>query len=152
MQVGRSCDGGVSICCDLDLIAFGNLMVVIVDVWPREQYRPIDMCTPVTKEMKGKLPLYYYFHKYGWCVIHWWAAALGCDISPEDSGLVGIRRATYVQALCEFDKERAQELNLGGWLVANAALCTAQRPFPTNWSGWLGGLHRATPSTTMTTT
>ena len=69
------------------------------------------MRTPVTEEMKVNLPLYYYFPKYGWCVIHWWAAAfLGCDISPEESGLVGIGRVTYIQALCEFDEEGAQEL------------------------------------------
>ena len=86
MQVGRSSDGGIPVCRDSDLIAFGNLMVAIVDLWPREQYRLIDMRTPVTEEMKVKLPLYYYFHKYGWCVIHWWAAALGCDISQEESG------------------------------------------------------------------
>ena len=48
------------------------------------------------------LPLYYYFHEYDWCVIYWWTTVLGCDISPEESGLIGIDRATYGQALRKF--------------------------------------------------
>ena len=35
---------------------------------------------------------------------------MGCDISPEESGLVGIDRVAYLQALSEFDEEGAQNL------------------------------------------
>ena len=35
-KVGRSRNKGIHMCQNLDLIVFGNLTAVIVDVWPRK--------------------------------------------------------------------------------------------------------------------
>ena len=96
-------------CHDSDKIAYGNLTTVIDDTWPRKQYCPINMSTPATEAMPVSLPIYYHFHKYGWCVIHWRAAVLGYDIFPEESGLASIGRVTLLQSFNEFSKESCKE-------------------------------------------
>ena len=61
MQVGRSCDGGIPVCRDLDDIAFDNFTVVIVDNWPNKQYRLVDLRTPIAEGTKVTLPVCCYF-------------------------------------------------------------------------------------------
>ena len=110
MQVGRTADGGIPVCRDSDDIAFGNFTVVIVDSWPKEQYRLVDLRTPIAEGMKDTLPVYYYFHLYGWKVIHWFAAVVGCDISVGGNGITGMGRAPFVRALRESEDEGIKEL------------------------------------------
>ena len=97
-------------CRDSDDIAFGNFAVVIVDSWPKEQYRLVDLRTPIAEGMKDTLPVYYYFHLYGWKVIHWFAAVMGCDISVGGNGISGMGRAPFVRALRELEEEGVKEL------------------------------------------
>ena len=110
MQVGRTADGGIPVCRDSDDIAFGNFTVVIVDSWPKEQYRLVDLRTPLAEGMKDTLPVYHYFHLYGWKVIHWFAAIMGCDVSVERSGISGMGRTAFVQALSKSEDKGVQKL------------------------------------------
>jgi|SaaInl74LU_5_DNA_1037368.scaffolds.fasta_scaffold16525_2 hypothetical protein len=64
---------------DGDLIAFGNTVVVMIDSYHGEEYRIIDMTTPITEHTKEEMPLYYYYSKHGIKIIHWWAAVMGCE-------------------------------------------------------------------------
>ena len=97
-------------CRDSDDIAFGNFTVVIVDSWPKEQYRLINLRTPLAEGMKDTLPMYYYFHLYGWKVIHWFAAVMGCDISVDGNGIDGMGRVAFVRALRVSEDECVSEL------------------------------------------
>ena len=110
MQVGRTADGGIPVCRDSDDIAFGNYTVVIVDSWPKEQYRLVDLRTPLAEGMKDTLPVYHYFHLYGWKVIHWFAAVMGCDVSVDSSGIDGMGRVAFIRALRDSEDEGVREL------------------------------------------
>mmetsp|Transcript_9285 Transcript_9285/g.13933 ORF Transcript_9285/g.13933 Transcript_9285/m.13933 type:complete len:185 (+) Transcript_9285:1-555(+) len=111
MQVGRRNKTAIAICRDSDLIAYGHQVVVIVDSYIKEQFRVIDMNTPITPQTKDDLPLYYYYKKYGIKVIHWWAAVMGCDITKEESGVKGIGRATFYAAMGSFENKPILSLN-----------------------------------------
>ena len=109
MQAGRgfhdsSCTV-VILTGDLDLIAYGNKIVVVVKSWFKETYRYFDMRLPVTEEAKQKHPLYNYYHSYGVEVIHWWAAVMGCDISlgPTKTGIKDAGAAAFLSAMQAFD-------------------------------------------------
>ena len=110
MQVGRTTDGGIPVCRDSDDISFGNFTVAIGDSRPKEQYRPIDLWTLLAKGMKDTLPVYDYFHLYGWKVIHWFTAVMGCDISVNGNGIDGMGRVAFVRALRESEDEDVREL------------------------------------------
>ena len=79
---GAACDG-IPVCCDLNEVAYGNKVVVIVDNWAREKYRVINLDSAVLEKMKNSLLLFYYYHRYGLFIIHWRAAIMGCDISEK---------------------------------------------------------------------
>ena len=111
MQVGRRNNSAVAMGRDGDLIAYGHDVVVMVDSYVKEEYRIIDMNTPVTEQTKDELPLYYYYKKYGIKIIHWWAAVMGCDISKEECGIKKIGRQTFLAALRSFEKKHPSSLN-----------------------------------------
>ena len=98
-------------CRDSDEVAYGNRLVVVVDSWPKEEYRVIDLDTPLSDSTRARLPLYFYFHRYGWKVIHWFAAAVGCDVSANGSGMVSVGRALFMKALRSFDAGPVTNLN-----------------------------------------
>ena len=52
MQVGRTREGSVAVCRDSDLVAYGNRLTVIVDCWPKEEFRVIDLDAPITEETR----------------------------------------------------------------------------------------------------
>ncbi|KAL7541138.1 hypothetical protein ACHAWF_006863, partial [Thalassiosira exigua] len=110
MQVGRRREGTVALSRDGDLIAYGHKQVVIVDSYVAEEYRVIDMETPVEGEMKETLPLYFYYHRYGLRVIHWWAAVMGCDISIDESGITHAGNKAFFKALCSLDHVVSSDL------------------------------------------
>ena len=103
MQVGRTRPEAVVVCRDSDEIAYGNRIVVIVDSWPKEEYRVIDMDAPVDERTRARLPLFFYFNMYGLKIIHWFAAVVGCDISESSSGIVGAGKAAFIKAMKTFD-------------------------------------------------
>ena len=113
MQVGRRRENAVAVCRDSDLVAYGRPKVVIVDSWSREEYRYIDMETPVTEEIEAKYPLYVYIRQYGLRIVHWWAAVMGCDVSkgPTKVGIRGVGRAAFLEALTTFDSKQERELS-----------------------------------------
>jgi len=111
MQVGRRDKSTIAMGCDGDLIAFGNKIVVMMDNYHQEKYRIIDMTKPITEYTKDELPLYYYYCKYGIRVIHWWAAAMGCDISEERCGIRHIGRDKFLSALDSFEDKDPSTLN-----------------------------------------
>ena len=49
--------------------------------------------------MEEELPVYFYYHRFGLRIIHWWAAIMGCDISEMESGVVGAGRESFIKAL-----------------------------------------------------
>ena len=61
MQVGKMQPDAVVVCRDSDEVAYGNRTVVIVDSWPKEKYRVIEMDTPVNDRTRARLPLFFYF-------------------------------------------------------------------------------------------
>eukprot|EP00984_Skeletonema_dohrnii_P032075 scaffold25492_cov80-Skeletonema_dohrnii-CCMP3373.AAC.2 len=111
MQVGRRSNSTTAMGCDSDLIAFGNKIVVMIDNYHQEKYRIIDMTKPITEYTKDELPLYYYYHKYGIKIIHWWAATMGCDISEERCGIKHIGRDKFLSALESFEDKDLSALN-----------------------------------------
>ena len=58
MKVGKIQTEAVVVCRDSDEIAYGNRTVAIVDSWPREEYRVIDITTPVNDQTRARLPLF----------------------------------------------------------------------------------------------
>ena len=111
MQVGRWQDGAVPVCRDSDEIAYGNRYVVFIDNWHREQFRVVDLNVPATAEMETKLPLFWYYRRYGFRIIHWWAAIMGCDISEKESGVADAGRGAFINTLRSFDDDDSGELN-----------------------------------------
>jgi len=105
-QVGRcKVKAEIIICNDSDELALGNKKVV-VDNFNQETYRYIDMTVPITDKTMEEHPLYYYYHKYGIKIIHWWAATLGCDISESKSGdIIGAGRKAFMDALESFENK-----------------------------------------------
>ena len=124
MQVGRH-DRGVPVCCDSDEVGYGNKLVVIVDDWGRGKYRVIDLDTAVTERMRNSLPLFYYYHRYGLVVIHWWAAIMGCDISENASGIAHVGPKVFFEALRSFDDKPPGRLTAPSF--ATALLSNAQQ-------------------------
>ena len=110
MQIGRRSEGTVAVCRDSDEVAYGNRLTVIVDSWPKEQYRVIDLDAPVSNETRVKHPLFFYYRKFGIKVFHWWAAVMGCDISENQSGITGAGKTTFYLAMQEFDVDRPSSL------------------------------------------
>ena len=126
MQVGRLSENAVVLCRDSDEIAYGNKLVVLIDHYAKEEYRVIDMELSLTEDVEEKYPLYYYYRFFGLRVLHYWAACMGCDISPSKAGLAGIGREAFFKALQGFDvmddkqftsKSFAEELRKNGRLV-----------------------------------
>ena len=72
--------------------------IVVVDSWPKEEYQVIDMVTPVNDRTRSRLPLYFYFCRYGIKIIHWFAVVVGCDISESSSGIVGVEKPVEILA------------------------------------------------------
>ena len=105
-QVGRCFNEYTSsalvLCRDTDELAYGNKDVVFIDSFYTEDWRRVNMNTPVTDQIKKDYPLYAYYHKYGIKIIHWWAAVCGCDISVNRSGIMGAGKATFMSALQSF--------------------------------------------------
>ena len=103
MQVGKIEPEAVAVCRDLDQTAYGNRTVVIVDSWIKEEYRVIDMDTPINDRTRARFPLFIYFCRYGLNIIHWFAAVVGCDISKSSSGIAGVGEVLFIRALKSFD-------------------------------------------------
>lgn len=103
MQVGRRHNNSIVLRRDSDEVAYGNEFVVIVDSYAKEEYRIIDLSTHLTDEVMERYPLYYFYRKFGFVVFHYWAACMGCDISRDKSGMIGIGRMCFLKALREFE-------------------------------------------------
>ena len=63
---GDAEDRPIPVCCDSDEIAYDNLYVIIVDCWPREEYRIINLNRLVVEKTNNFFPLFYYYLKYEW--------------------------------------------------------------------------------------
>jgi len=114
-QVGRRnnsefTNSALVLCRDTDLLAYGNTNVVFIDSYFGENWRHVNMNTPVTNQIKKDFPLYAYYHKYGIKIIHWWAAVRGCDISVVRSGIANAGRETFMSAISSFDEKDASLL------------------------------------------
>ena len=107
---GAACDG-IPVCCDLNEVAYGNKVVVIVDAWEQEKYRVINLDSAVLEKMKNSLLLFYYYHRYGLFIIHWRAAIMGCVISEKGSGITYAGKEAFLNALQTFDNKPPQRLN-----------------------------------------
>ena len=118
MQVGRLHNNTIVLCRDADELAYGCDYVVFVDSFAKEEYRVVDMNTPVTDSMKDERPLYYRYHQHGIKVIHFWAAIMGCDISENASGIVGVGRACFLAALKSFDEKPSSQLTSNNFAKA----------------------------------
>eukprot|EP00573_Skeletonema_grethae_P007592 CAMPEP_0201711044 /NCGR_PEP_ID=MMETSP0578-20130828/58939_1 /ASSEMBLY_ACC=CAM_ASM_000663 /TAXON_ID=267565 /ORGANISM="Skeletonema grethea, Strain CCMP 1804" /LENGTH=253 /DNA_ID=CAMNT_0048200093 /DNA_START=2547 /DNA_END=3308 /DNA_ORIENTATION=- len=99
MQVCRRDKNSILVCRDSDGVAYGHKYVVIVDSWSKEEYRVIDMTTPVTEDIAKNYPLYAAYKRYGIKIIHWWAATMGCDISKDDCGISGAGTKAFFKVL-----------------------------------------------------
>lgn len=111
MQVGRRDKSAIVLTRDGDIVAYDNPITVIVDSYPKEEYRVIDMTAPITPKTKEELPLYYYYKKHGIKIIHYWAATMGCDVSKDSCGLKHIGRAAFFSALASFEDKDPSSLD-----------------------------------------
>ncbi|KAL7554211.1 hypothetical protein ACHAWF_017633 [Thalassiosira exigua] len=102
MQVARIRPDAIAVCRDSDELGYGNKKVVFVDTWPREEFRVVDLSVPITEAMEEELPVYWYYRQFGIRVIHWWAAVMGCDISQNESGIIGAGPTAFIAALRAF--------------------------------------------------
>ena len=99
VQVGKQRDGAIAVSRDSDLIAYGNRTVVLIDNYAREEFRIVDLDVPLTEDIRGKYPLYPHYLQHGPRIIFLWAAAMGCDITENASGLQGVGRQTLMNSL-----------------------------------------------------
>ena len=98
MQVGKIQPEAVVVCRDSDEVAYGNRTDVIVDSWPKKEYRIIDMDTSVNRDRtRARLPLFFIFAAtHGLKVINWFSAVVGCDIFESSSGIVGVGKVVFI--------------------------------------------------------
>jgi hypothetical protein len=111
MQVGRWQKGAIPVWCNSDKITYGNHYVVFINNWHRGQFCVVDLNILVTAGMESNLPLLWYYCCYGFCIIHWLAAIMGCDMSEKESGVFDAGRGAFMNALRSFDREDYGELN-----------------------------------------
>ena len=72
-------NGAISIYYDSDVITYGNQYTVFINNWQQGQFCVIDLNVHVRVEMKIKrLPVFWYYCRYGFCIIHLWSAIRGC--------------------------------------------------------------------------
>jgi len=118
MQVGRCNDSAIAVCRDGDLLAYDNKRVIFVDSYFKETWRYVDMTVPVTDDVRDEYLLYWYYHKFGVRIIHWWVAVMGCDITESDCGMFYLGDKTFLPALSAFDEGAASTLNSATFAAA----------------------------------
>ena len=100
VQVCKHLDyNGVAITRDSDILAYGNLRVLLIDSYGKEEYRFIDMRTPLTEDVIEKYPLYYHYTRHGPRVLYFWAAVMGCDFTKQANGISHVGRSRIMAAL-----------------------------------------------------
>ena len=133
MQICRQRKNAVGAGRDSDHIAYGINKVYVIDNWGREEVRVIDMETPLTDEVKEQYPLYAYIKKYGLRVVHFWAAVNGCDITEAESGISGIGKETFFDALRSFESSNGSTVITAESFAGHLLKC-AKRPVRSRWN------------------